>query len=156
MWKKRQEGKVGAAGRGRAGLYERGHWPGGGATWEIPSYSTQAERCHLLLAPTVIIISLTPAATRSLPWHPSPPYTLRLYTGRVPQTSSPFIPERKQQTNENNENRRKTLKYITKKELLVGFLGLCRLLFPWLDTTSCLGHVWHHTPVPACSSRRVL
>lgn len=111
---KKTRGEGRAPGRGRAGLYERGHWPGGGATWEIPSYSTQAERCHLPLAPTVIIISLTPSATRSLPWHPSPPYTPRLYTSRVPYTSSPFIPERKQQINENNECGRKTLKYINK------------------------------------------
>ncbi|MPC34787.1 hypothetical protein E2C01_028189 [Portunus trituberculatus] len=53
--KKDKRGRHGAAGRGRAGLYERGHWPGGGATWEIPSYSTQAERCHLPLAPTAVV-----------------------------------------------------------------------------------------------------
>ena len=110
--KKGQEGKEGAAGRGREGLYERGHWPGGGATWEIPSYSTQTERCRLPLAPTVIIISLTPAATRSLAWHTSLPYKLCLYTRNIPHNSSAYASGREHQLNEHNDCGRKTLKYV--------------------------------------------
>lgn len=82
--KKRSKGKKEAAGRAREGLYERGHWPGGGATWD-PVLQHPDRALPPATRPAVIIISLTPAATLSLAWHLPPPYRPAVYTSPVPR-----------------------------------------------------------------------